>query len=350
MSKEKEKIDRTEISNLGEFGLIEHLTSTFGLINSSTMKGVGDDAAIIDYGSKMTVVSTDLLLEGVHFDLIYTPLKHLGYKAVMVNLSDIYAMNAHPKQITVSIGVSNRLSVEALTEFYSGVKLACERYVVDLVGGDTTTSLKGFTISITAIGEAQKNELCYRQNAKEGDIVCVSGDLGGAYLGLQILEREKEVFLASPEAQPDLQGQDYIIGRFLKPEARKDIIEMFTECNIKVNAMIDVSDGLSSDLFHICKQSELGVLIHEEKLPISDETNQMALNFGIDPMICALNGGEDYELLFTLSPDQFKKLPPTADVRAIGEMMAEEEGKKIQTRSGKVHELLAQGWNAFNPS
>jgi len=344
MSKEKEKIDRTEISELGEFGLIEHLTGTFGLKNDSTVRGVGDDAAVIDNGSKMTVVSTDLLLEGVHFDLVYTPLKHLGYKAVMVNLSDIYAMNAHPKQITVSIGVSNRLSVEALTEFYSGVKLACELYGVDLVGGDTTTSLKGFTISITAIGEAEKKSLCYRQNAKEGDIICVSGDLGGAYLGLQILEREKEVFLASPDAQPNLQGQDYIIGRFLKPEARKDIIEMFAECNIKVNAMIDISDGLSSELFHISQQSELGVLIHEEKLPISDEASQMALSFGLDPMVCALNGGEDYELLFTMSPEEFKKLPPTADVRDIGEITSEEEGRKIQTRTGKVHELLAQGW------
>jgi thiamine-monophosphate kinase len=344
MSKEEKKIDRTEISELGEFGLIEHLTGTFGLENPSTIRGVGDDAAVIDNGSKLTVVSTDLLLEGIHFDLVYTPLKHLGYKSVIVNLSDIYAMNAHPKQITVSIGVSNRLSVEALTEYYSGVKLACELYGVDLVGGDTTTSLKGFIISITAIGEAEKKSLCYRQNAKEGDIICVSGDLAGAYLGLQLLEREKQVFLASPEAQPDLQGQDYIVGRFLKPEARKDIVEMFDQCKIKVNAMIDISDGLSSELFHISKQSEVGILIHEEKLPISNEASELALSFGLDPMVCALNGGEDYELLFTLHPDEYKKLPPTADVRAIGEITSEEEGKKIQTRLGKKHDLLAQGW------
>ena len=345
MSNKQDNIKRTEISQLGEFGLIEHLTTEFQMNNKSTLRGVGDDAAVINYGDKDTVVSTDLLLEGVHFDLMYTPLKHLGYKAVTVNLSDIYAMNADPKQITVSIGVSNRMSVEALSEFYAGIYIACERYGVDLVGGDTTTSLKGFTISVTAIGEGERGKITQRQTAKEGDIVCVTGDLGAAFLGLQILEREKDVFLASPQAQPDLGGQDYVLQRFLKPEARKDIIDMFRQADISVNAMIDVSDGLSSELFHLCKQSELGVQIREADLPISDEATELALKFGMDPMVCALNGGEDYELLFTLDESSYNKLPVGADVRAIGKMLNQASGKNIESRSGKVHELLAQGWS-----
>ena len=350
MSKEKTENnnERTEVEEYGEFGLIDHLTGTFSLEQKSTIRGVGDDAAIIDYGDNLTLVSTDLLVEGVHFDLIYTPLAHLGYKAVIVNISDIYAMNAIPRQITVSIAISNRMSVEALNEFYAGIKFACERYGVDLVGGDTTTAVQGFTISVTAIGEAKKDQPVYRNGAKPGDMICVSGDLGAAYMGLQLLEREKQVFLEAPEAKPDLEGQDLIVGRFLKPEARKDIIEMFSEFNCKPSAMMDISDGLSSELHHISKQSEVGVKIFEDKLPIADETSVMALKFNIDPMVCVLNGGEDYELLCIIPPEEYKKLPEENGLTIIGEILEEGEGINIITRSGKSHEVLAQGWNSFN--
>ena len=350
MSKEKTENnnERTEVKEYGEFGLIDHLTGTFNLEQKSTVRGIGDDAAVIDYGNKLTLVSTDLLVEGVHFDLIYTPLAHLGYKAVVVNISDIYAMNAMPRQITVSIAISNKISVEALNEFYTGIKFACERYGVDLVGGDTTTSVQGFTISVTAIGEAEKTQPVYRSGAKPGDMICVSGDLGAAYMGLQLLEREKQVFLEAPEAKPDLEGQDLIVGRFLKPEARKDIIEMFSEFNCKPGAMMDISDGLSSELHHISKQSEVGIKIFEDKLPIADETSVMALKFNIDPMVCALNGGEDYELLCIMSPEEHKKLPEENGLTIIGEILEEGKGIDIITRSGKSHELLAQGWTPFN--
>jgi thiamine-monophosphate kinase len=349
MNMSTEKIEnnneRTEVKEYGEFGLIDYLTGTFGLEQKSSIRGVGDDAAVIDYGDNLTLVSTDLLVEGVHFDLIYTPLPHLGYKAVIVNLSDIYAMNAIPRQITVSIAISNRISVEALNEFYTGIKLACERYGVDLVGGDTTTSVQGFTISITAIGEVTNGQQVYRNGAKPGDLICVSGDLGAAYMGLQLLEREKQVFLEAPESKPDLEGQDLIVGRFLKPEARKDIVEMLSEFNCKPNAMMDISDGLSSELHHISKQSEVGIKIFEEKLPIAEETSVMALKFNIDPMVCALNGGEDYELLCVTSPEEYKKLPENNGLTVIGEVLEEGAGINIISRSGKSHKLLAQGWH-----
>ena len=346
MSKEKPENnnERTEVKEYGEFGLIDHLTGTFGLEQKSSIRGVGDDAAVIDAGDKLSVVSTDLLVEGVHFDLMYTPLAHLGYKAVIVNISDIYAMNAIPTQITVSIAISNRMSVEALNEFYTGIKFACDRYGVDLVGGDTTTSVQGFTISVTAIGQVSKGKQVYRSGAKPGDIICVSGDLGAAYMGLQLLEREKQVYLEAPDSKPDLEGQDLIVGRFLKPEARKDIIDLFSDFDCKPNAMMDISDGLSSELHHISKQSEVGVKIFEEKLPIVEETSIMALKFNIDPMVCALNGGEDYELLCVIPDEEYKKLPEENGLTAIGEILDEDEGINIITRSGKSHELLAQGW------
>lgn len=338
--------DRTELNQLGEFKLIDTLTGTFGMENASSKRGVGDDAAVIEYDQgKQTVVSTDMLVEGVHFDMVYTPLKHLGYKSVMVNLSDIYAMNALPKQITVSIAVSNRFSFEALRELYTGIKLACETYGVDLIGGDTTSSLSGLVISITAIGEAKAKDITYRSGAKVGDKVFVSGDLGGAYMGLTILEREKEVFMEAPGAQPDLNDHEYIVGRLLKPEARKDVIEMLADMEIKPTSMIDVSDGLSSELMHIAKHSEVGMLIEEERVPIAEQTYNQALDFSIDPINTALNGGEDYELLFTVKPEDDEKLRNNPFVTMIGEVVEDTEGVKIATKGGNTYELLAQGWN-----
>lgn len=338
--------DRTELNQLGEFKLIDTLTGTFGMENASSKRGVGDDAAVIEYDQgKQTVVSTDMLVEGVHFDMVYTPLKHLGYKSVMVNLSDIYAMNALPKQITVSIAVSNRFSFEALRELYTGIKLACETYGVDLIGGDTTSSLSGLVISITAIGEAKAKDITYRSGAKVGDKVFVSGDLGGAYMGLTILEREKEVFMEAPGAQPDLNDHEYIVGRLLKPEARKDVIEMLADMEIKPTSMIDVSDGLSSELMHIAKHSEVGMLIEEERVPIAEQTYNQALDFSIDPINTALNGGEDYELLFTVKPEDEEKLRNNPFVTMIGEVVEDTEGVKIATKGGNTYELLAQGWN-----
>jgi len=337
--------NRMELNELGEFALIDALTGTFGMENKSTKRGVGDDAAIIEYDSgKQTVVSTDMLVEGVHFDMVYTPLKHLGYKAVIVNLSDIYAMNAIPKQITVSLAVSNRFSYQALEELYTGIKMACETYGVDLVGGDTTTSLSGLTISITAIGQADADKVVYRSGAQPGDKIFVSGDLGGAYMGLTIMEREKEVFMAAPGAQPDLKGHDYIVGRLLKPEARRDVQELLDESDILPTAMIDISDGLSSELMHIAKNSEVGIYIEEEKIPIAEQTYDQALDFSIDPINCALNGGEDYELLFTLKAEDAQKLKGSPFVTEIGEVKEVDEGIKIYTKGGNIHELLAQGW------
>ena len=338
--------ERTELNQLGEFALIETLTGTFGMENPSTKRAVGDDAAVIQYEKgKQTVISTDMLVEGVHFDMVYTPLKHLGYKAVMVNLSDIYAMNACPKQITVSIAVSNRFSYQALEELYTGIRLACETYGVDLIGGDTTSSLSGLVISITAVGEANAEEIVYRSGAKSGDKIFVSGDLGGAYVGLTVLEREKEVYMAAPGAQPELKDHQYIVGRLLKPEARRDVYELLGEMGIKPSSMIDISDGLSSELMHICKLSEVGVIIEEEKVPISEQTYDQALDFSIDPINCALNGGEDYELLFTVSPEQAEQLKGSPFVTEIGKVTAEGEGIKISTKGGNTHELQAQGWN-----
>jgi thiamine-monophosphate kinase len=339
--------ERTEISTLGEFGLIDHLTKNIEFQNASSIVGVGDDAAVIDHYGKQAVITTDLLVEGVHFDLIYTPLKHLGYKAVVVNLSDIYAMNATPTQITLSVALSNRFSLEALDEFYEGVYAACNKYGVDLVGGDTSSSQKGFIISVTAIGEIAANNYVLRSGAKKGDLVCVSGDLGAAYIGLLFLEREKKIFLESPAVQPDLENEAYVIGRLLKPEARKDIIEFFTANEVKPTSMIDISDGLSSDILHITKQSQLGCVIYEEKIPIAEEMKNAAFKFQIDPTACALSGGEDYELLFTVDQNDFDKIGKHVDIHVIGYMTDAEAGNHIMTKGGSKHAITAQGWNAF---
>ena len=338
---------RTEISSLGEFGLIEHLTRNIELQNASSIVGVGDDAAVIDHFGKQTVVTTDLLVEGIHFDLMYTPLKHLGYKSVVVNLSDIYAMNATPTQITVSIAFSNRFSVEALSEFYEGIYAACEKYGVDLVGGDTSSSQKGFVISVTAIGEVAPGKYVRRDTAKKGDLICCSGDLGAAYVGLLFLEREKQIYLESPQVQPDLEGESYVIGRLLKPEARKDIVEFLEIQNIVPTSMMDISDGLSSEILHICEQSQLGCVLYEEKLPIAEEMRKAAFKFEIDPTACALSGGEDYELLFTMSQSDYEKIVLNEQISVIGYMTDAEEGAKIRTKGGQMHAITAQGWNAF---
>ncbi|MFN3301182.1 MAG: thiamine-phosphate kinase, partial [Sediminibacterium sp.] len=316
--------------------------------NASTILGVGDDAAVIDHFGKQTVVTTDLLLEGIHFDLMYTPLKHLGYKAVVVNLSDIYAMNATPTQITLSIGISNRFSVEALNEFYEGVYFACEKYGVDLIGGDTSSSLKGFVISVTAIGEVAPDQFVKRSTAKKGDLICVSGDVGGAYLGLTLMEREKKIYQENPNIQPDLEDESYIVGKLLKPEARKDIIEFFASNQIVPTAMMDVSDGISSEVLHICKQSNLGARVYEEKLPIADASRKAAFKFGLDPTVCALNGGEDYELIFTIAQEDHDKIVLNEEISVIGYITDLEEGVKLLTKGGNQYDLKAQGWNAFN--
>jgi len=338
---------RTEISSLGEFGLIEHLTKNIELKNASSVVGVGDDAAVIDHFGKQTVITTDLLIEGVHFDLAYTPLKHLGYKSVIVNISDVYAMNAIPTQITLSLGISNRFSLEALDEFYEGVYAACEKYDVDLIGGDTSSSQKGFIISVTAIGEVAPDKFVKRSTAQKGDLICCSGDLGAAYLGLVFLEREKKIFLENPNVKPDLEGEKYVIGRFLKPEARKDIIDFFGDAEIIPTAMMDISDGLSSEILHICKQSELGCVLYEEKIPVAEETRNAAFEFELDPTACALSGGEDYELLFTIPQKDHEKLVLNEKISVIGYMTEPEKGKKIITKGGNTFDITAQGWNAF---
>ena len=338
---------RTEIASLGEFGLIDHLTQNNEIKNTSTILSVGDDGAVIDHFGRQTVVSTDLLLEGIHFDLSYTPLKHLGYKSIIVNLSDIYAMNATPTQVVISIGFSNRFSLEALDEFYAGVYAACEEHGVDLVGGDTSTSQKGFVISVTAIGEVAPDNYVKRSGAKPGDLICVSGELGGAFLGLTLMEREKKIF-EETGAQPDREGQAYIVGRLLKPEARKDIIEYFAEAEIKPTSMMDISDGLSSDIMHICKQSETGCVLYEDKLPLNEEAKEFAYKLQLDPTACALSGGEDYELLFTISQADYEKVKLNPSVSVIGYMTDAGAGKHIITRGGNQHELVAQGWNHLN--
>lgn len=338
---------RTEVSEYGEFGLIHHLTKNIEIHNVSTILGVGDDAAVIDHFGKQTVVTTDLLIEGVHFDLTYTPLKHLGYKSIVVNLSDIYAMNATPTQVTVSIGISNRLSVEALEEFYDGIYAACEKYGVDLVGGDTASSQKGFIISITALGEVLPEKVVKRSTANKGDLLCCSGDLGGAYLGLLFLEREKRIFLENPGVKPDLGGQDYVIGRLLKPEARKEIIEFFESENILPTSMMDISDGLSSEILHICEKSAVGCTLYEDKLPIMENTRMAAFTFEMDPTACALSGGEDYELIFTIRPEDYEKVRQHPLISIIGHMTDAEESATIITKGGNTHKITAQGWNAF---
>ena len=339
---------RTEISQLGEFGLIEHLTRNIELQNASSIVGVGDDAAVIDHFGKQTVITTDLLIEGIHFDLMYTPLKHLGYKSIVVNLSDIYAMNATPTQITLSLGISNRFSVEALDEFYEGVYAACNFYGVDLIGGDTASSQKGFIISVTAVGEVNPDKYVKRSGAKKGDLICVSGDLGGAYLGLTLLEREKKIYLENPGVQPDLENEDYIVGRLLKPEARKDIIEFFAANAIMPTSMMDISDGLSSEILHICKQSECGAVLYEEKIPVHEQAKQFAYKLELDPTACALSGGEDYELLFTIQQSDYEKLALNENISVIGYITPAEEGATIITKGGNKFNITAQGWNAFS--
>jgi len=325
----------------------QYLLIKIQIKNSSTIKGVGDDAAVISCPDKQLVVTTDLLLEGVHFDLMYTPLKHLGYKAVVVNLSDVYAMNAQPKQITVSVGISSKITLDMLEEFYSGIYLACEKYGVDLVGGDTSTSLTGFTISITAIGEAASEEIVYRNGAQENDLICVSGDLGGAYLGLLLLEREKEVFKVNPNAQPDFKDHEYVLERLLKPEARKEIITHLKELGIKPTSMIDISDGLSSELIHICQNSHCGCKIFLERIPVDIDTGRVAEMFNIEPMTCALNGGEDYELLFTVPIEYHDIIRGNLNFTVIGHITSASEGMMAVSSSGSLIELKAQGWNAF---
>lgn len=343
-----ENKEKTEISKLGEFGLIDYLTKNIVIENSSTVKGVGDDAAVLDFSGKKMLVSTDLLLEGIHFDLSYCPLKHLGYKAIQVNLSDIYAMNGMASQITVSLGLSSKFPLEAVEELYEGMILACKKYKADIIGGDTSASKQGLVISVTSIGYADEKDICYRNTANEGDLICVSGDLGGAYLGLQLLEREKKIFLENPNIQPDLEGKDYIIERQLKPEARRDMVVLFKDLKLKPTAMIDVSDGLSSEVMHICMESGKGCNIYEEKIPLDPMTYETARQFNLDPTVCALSGGEDYELLFTISQADYEKIKNNPDITVIGHITDKNSGMNLISRSGKVHPLKAQGWNAFS--
>ena len=341
------KENRTELSSLGEFGLIDQIASAVELKNPESVRGIGDDAAVIDNGDEMTVVTTDMLVEGVHFDLTFQPLKHLGYKAVTVNLSDIYAMNATPKQIVVGIAISNRFSLEAIEELYEGIQMACDKYSVDLVGGDTTSSTSGLVISITAIGKAKREDIVYRNGAGVGDLICVSGDLGGAYVGLQLLEREKKIFLENPKIQPDLSNADYILERQLKPEPRKDIIDKLKQVDVKPTAMIDISDGLSSEVMHLCKQSQTGCTLYEDKFPIDPQTYEKAREFNLDPTVCALSGGEDYELLFAIKQSDYEKMRMHVDISIVGHMVAKEEGLHLIDKSGNQVKLQAQGWKAF---
>lgn len=335
----------TPVSELGEFGLIERLNKNARQNNHSTLKGIGDDAAVIQYEKdKVTVVSTDLLVEGIHFDMVYTPLKHLGYKAVAVNLSDIFAMNATPRQITVSIAISSRFTVEALDEIYAGIHAACNTFDVDLIGGDTSSSRLGLVISVTAIGEAKPEDVVYRNTAQVGDMICMTGDLGGAYLGLQILEREKQVFLADSNMKPDLTASKYLVARQLKPEPRNDIIEILRNMKIKPTAMIDISDGLSSDLLHICNESNVGCDVFEENIKLHPDTLQTAMNMGLPPFTCALSGGEDYELLFTVNPKDGERLTNIEGFSIIGRITDASKGRYLYTQKGEQHELIAQGW------
>ena len=347
MLEDKDPI-KTPLEKLGEFGLIDHLTKNFKIENKSTIRGIGDDAAVLDFKDKKTLISTDLLIEGVHFDLSYMPLKHLGYKAVVVNLSDIYAMNAIATQITVSIAVSNRFPVEALQELYEGIEHACKVYKVDLIGGDTTTSNKGMLISITAIGSAKDEEIVYRNGAKPTDLLVVSGDLGSAYLGLQVLEREKQVFLVNPNSQPDLDAYTYLIERQLKPEARKDVIEILKKLEVKPTAMIDISDGLSSEILHLCKASNVGCNLYEEKIPLDPQIINTCEEFNLESTTVAINGGEDYELLFTIALDDYNKIKANPNFTVIGHITNEKEGKNLITRANTQIPLIAQGWSSFD--
>ena len=340
-----QEINRTEISTLGEFGLIKHLTQNIKLQNPESKYGIGDDAAVLEFNNQQTLVTTDLLMEGVHFDLIYTPLKHLGYKAAIVNFSDIYAMNGTPKQITVSLAVSKRFCIEDLEQFYDGLELACQLHGVDIVGGDTTSSVTGLAISITCIGVAEKDQIIYRNGAKETDLICVSGDLGAAYMGLQLLEREKAVFNGEEEVNPDFSGKEYLLERQLKPEARKDIIEALAKKGIRPTSMMDISDGLSSELMHICTQSKVGCRVYEERIPIDYQTAVMAEELNMNVTTCALNGGEDYELLFTVPLTEHEKVTSIEGIKVIGHITKPELGCGLITRDGQEFELKAQGWN-----
>jgi thiamine-monophosphate kinase len=344
---ENKNNSRTDLSSLGEFGLIEHLTNHIKIQHKSTIKGVGDDAAVLALKNQ-TLVTTDLLIEGVHFDLSYVPLKHLGYKAVMVNLSDVYAMNGMAKQITVSIAVSNRFPLEAIEELYAGIHLACKMYDIDLIGGDTTSSTKGLLISVTAIGEAKKDEVVYRNGAKPNDLLVVTGDLGAAYLGLQVLEREKQVFQANPNAQPELDNYTYLVERQLKPEARKDVVELLKALEVKPTSMIDISDGLSSEILHICKQSKVGCDLYEAKIPLSQEVISTSEEFNMNSTTVALSGGEDYELLFTISQNDFDKIKGNPNLTVIGHITEENQGVHLVTRANQKIELTAQGWNGLS--
>tara|TARA_B100000768_G_scaffold101057_1_gene94080 strand:+ start:233 stop:1282 length:1050 start_codon:yes stop_codon:yes gene_type:complete len=344
---EDKGINNTPISQLGEFGLIEHLTKNIKVKNASSIKGIGDDAAVIDIGDKYQLVSTDLLIEGVHFDLSYMPLKHLGYKSVSVNISDICAMNGDAKQITIGLAISNRFPVEALDELYEGIKLACEHYGVDLVGGDTTSSTSGLMISVTVIGEVEKDNVVYRSGAKVNDLVICTGDLGAAYLGLQVLNREKEMFKENPTMQPDLTGNDYVLRRQLKPEAGVKYIRILRDLNIIPNSMIDISDGLSSEILHLAKSSKLGITIYEDKIPIDYTTMNLANEFNMNPITCALSGGEDYELLFTISQEHYDEFKKDADFTIIGYVTDSSEGNNFIAKDGTSHLLTAQGWDAM---
>lgn len=347
MLEDKEQ-ERTSLEKLGEFGLIEHLTKDFELTQKSTVKGIGDDAAVLDYEKSKTVLSTDLLIEGVHFDLAYMPLKHLGYKSIMVNLSDIYAMNATATQVTVSLAVSNRFPLEALEEFYAGVATACKTYNVDLVGGDTTSSKTGLMISVTAIGIANEEDIAYRSGAKPNDLLVVTGDLGAAYMGLQVLEREKEVFKVNPNNQPDLEPYSYIVERQLKPEARKDIPELLKQLEVHPTSMIDISDGLSSEILHLSKSSGLGIDLYEDKIPLDPTVISACEEFKIDSTLVALSGGEDYELLFTIDQKEFPKIKGNPNLTVIGHTTGKDEGAFLISRSNTKIPLTAQGWNSFN--
>lgn len=338
----------TEISELGEFGLIDHLTKKIKLHHTSTVKAFGDDAAVLDYKNKLTVASVDLFLEGIHFDLVYAPLHHLGYKVIVASISDIYAMNTLAEQVVVAIGVSKKFSVEMVDDLFMGMRIACDNYNVDLVGGDTCSSMTGLSISITSLGKANKSQLVYRDGAKNYDLLCVSGDLGGAYLGLQVLEREKRIYLEQPDIQPELSGNDYILQRHLKPEARKDIIQKLAEAKVKPTSMMDISDGLASEIIHITKHSNCGCKIFENKIPIDQDTFNKAAEFSLSPTVCALNGGEDYELLFTIKQKDYEKIKMINDIHVIGHITEKERGCKLITNSGSELEITAQGWNAFS--
>lgn len=345
-----ENKETTNISELGEFGLIEHLTKQFKITKPETKLSVGDDAAVVQMSDKQQVVSTDMFVENIHFDMMYSPLVHIGYKCISSAISDICAMNAKASQVLISVAMSSKYTLQAVEELYTGIRAACEKYDVELIGGDTSSSVIGMCINVTVLGYAQESKIVTRSGAKEGDLLCVSGDLGGAYMGLQILEREKQVFLANKEMKPDLEGKDYIVGRQLRPEARKDIIDLFEELDIQPTAMIDISDGLSSEVFHLCKHSNIGMKVYEDKLPIDQQTYDTAIEFNLGPTTCAMNGGEDYELLFTVPQASFDKIKNSMDISIIGYCTAPHEGKELITKSGNVVPLEAQGWENFTLS